>query len=134
MDQLGQFLLTFLLGGCVDIPGHALSVDGGRVAALPQMVVDLADAAGAWLPALAFVGLEGGRSGLRRLNILFLSGFRFCDSSVNLGGSSPLHLVCHMGVDVQRGAAGHMANDGMEMRELEGLGMDLWLIGHTHIP
>lgn len=22
----------------------------------------------------------------------------------------------------------------MEMRELEGLGMDLWLIGHTHIP
>ena len=58
-NQLGQFFLTFLLGTGVDVAGHAFSADGGGVAALPEVVVDLADTAGAGLAALALVGLEG---------------------------------------------------------------------------
>ena len=34
-DQFGQLLLTFLLGGGVDVPSHALSVHNGGAAALP---------------------------------------------------------------------------------------------------
>ena len=59
-NQLGQFFFTFLLGAGVDVAGHAFSADGGGVAALPEVVVDLADTAGAGLAALALVGLEGG--------------------------------------------------------------------------
>ena len=58
-DEGGQLFFTFLLGRGVDVPGHALSVNGRGVAALPEVVVDLADTAGAGLAALALVGLEG---------------------------------------------------------------------------
>ena len=58
-DQGGQLFLTLRLRFGVDVPGHAPAVDDGGVAALPQVVVDLADASGARLAPLAFVGLEG---------------------------------------------------------------------------
>ena len=83
-NQLGQFFLTFLLGTGVDVAGHAFSADGGGVAAFPEMVVDLADTAGAGLAALALVGLEGGRrrDSWRRVNLL--GGFTFGDPTVDL--------------------------------------------------
>ena len=111
-NQLGQFFLTFLLGTGVDVAGHAFSADGGGVAAFPEVVVDLADTAGAGLAALALVGLEGGgrRDSWRRVNLL--GGFTFGDPTVDLSGGSPLHLARHMGVDIQGSAAGHMADDG----------------------
>lgn len=40
-DQFGQLLLTFLLGGGVDVPSHALSVHNGGAAALPAAVFSL---------------------------------------------------------------------------------------------
>ena len=78
------------------------------------MIVDLADTPGAWLAALALVGLKGAEGGFSG------SGFRFCfrsflpNSLVDLCRSCALHLICHMGVDVQSCAAGHMTNDGGE--------------------
>ena len=52
-------MFIFLLGRGVDIAGDALSIDDGGVAALPQVIIDLADTAGAGLAALALIGLEG---------------------------------------------------------------------------
>ena len=78
--------------------------DGG-VAAFPEMIVDLADTAGAWFAALPLVWLKG--AGIRFSG----SNFRFClwrfppNPQVDLCSRCPLHLVCHMGVNVQRGAA-----------------------------
>lgn len=111
-DQFCQLFLTLGFRFRVDIPGHALSIDDGGVSALPEVVIDLADTAGARLAALAFVGLEDGgrRVSWRRVNLL--GGLAFDDPTVDLGCGSPLHLIGHMGIDVQRGAAGHMADDG----------------------
>ena len=72
-DQFCQFFLTLLLRFGVDVPGHALAVDDGGVAALPQMAVDLADASGTWFASLSLVGLEGAGGWL--LGGGFLSGF-----------------------------------------------------------
>ena len=62
--------------------------------------------------ALTLVGLEGRgrRVSWRRINLL--GGLAFDDPTVDLGCGSPLHLIGHMGIDIQRGAAGHMADDG----------------------
>ena len=60
LDQVCQQCLTFLSGLGVHIAGvfFAIWPDGG-VPSFPQMVVDLADTAGAWLAALTLVGLKG---------------------------------------------------------------------------
>ena len=52
-DQLCQLRLA--LGFCfrVDVPGHALPVDLGGVATLPQVVIDLGDTPGARLTVFA---------------------------------------------------------------------------------
>lgn len=65
------------------------------------MVVDLADTAGAWIPTLALVGLEGGgrRVSWRRVNIL--GSFAFCDPAVDLDCGRPLHLIGDVSVNVQ---------------------------------
>ena len=39
------------------------------------------------------------------------NGSSFADPAVYLGCGSPLHLASHMGVDIQCGAAGDMADD-----------------------
>lgn len=112
LDQLGQLFLTLFLCFGIYIPSHALSIDNGRVSAFPEVFADLADTAGAGLAALALVGLEGGGRRVSWHRVNFLGGFAFDNSTVYLSGGGPLHLVGHMGIDVQRGTAGHMANDG----------------------
>ena len=58
-DQLRQLHFALGLGLCVHIPGHALAVDDGGVAALPQVVIDPADATSARFAPLPLAGLEG---------------------------------------------------------------------------
>ena len=59
LDQHGQLFLTFPFCFGIHISGYAPAVDNGGVAAFPQVVVDLADAAGARFAALSFAGLKG---------------------------------------------------------------------------
>lgn len=47
---------------------------------------------------------------LARVDIL--GGFAFGDPTVNLYRRCPTYLVCDVGVDVQCGTAGYMADDG----------------------
>ena len=115
LNEFGQQPLAFFSGLCIDIAGVFFTVrPDGRVAAFPEMIVDLADTAGAWFAALPLVWLKGAGSRFSGSN------FRFClwrftpNPQVDLCSRCPLHLVCHMGVNVQRGAAGHMTDDGRE--------------------
>lgn len=92
----------------------AVRPDGG-VPSLPKVIVDLNDAAGAWFAPLPFVGLKG--AGSRFSGSSFYFSLRLCLSNplVDLCRRCPLHLICHMSVDVQGGgAAGHMTDDGGE--------------------
>ena len=59
LDHLCQLLLALFSGLRIDIPPDPLAVGtSGRVFALPEVVVQLVDAAGAGLAVLALVGLE----------------------------------------------------------------------------
>ena len=87
----------------------AVRPDGG-VAALPQVVIDLCDASGAWLAALALVRLEGAGSGLSWHRLILHLCLRFDDALVNLHCCCTAHLIGDMGVDVQRSAAGNVTN------------------------
>lgn len=84
------------------------------VPALPQMVVDLGDAARACFAPLTLVGLEGAGGGLSGRCSSFCQGISFADPLVDLCRRRPAHLVGDMGVDVQRSAAGHVADDSGE--------------------
>ena len=67
-DQHLQLFLALLAGVGVDITGVLFAVGPfGRVAAFKQMVVDLADTAGARPALAAHIGLEVGHSRLFRL-------------------------------------------------------------------
>ena len=113
-DQGGQFFLALRLGFGVDIPCHAPTVDDGGVAALPQVGVDPADAAGARLAPLAFVGPEGaGRQFLGRSLPLF-PRLGLADAPVDLVRRALPHGVGDVGVGVQGGGAGYMADDGAQ--------------------
>lgn len=91
----------------------------GRVAALEQVVVQLADAAGAGPAHAAAVGLEVGHA--RRLRrrvgryraLLFLRP-RLDDAAVDVGRGRLAHIVGDVGVDVQRGGGRHVAQHGRE--------------------
>ena len=76
------------------------------------MVVDLADTSSARFAPLSLAGLEGAGDWLPGYG--FLSGFRFgsSDSPVDLIRRALPHGVSDVGVDVQSGGAGDMANDG----------------------
>ena len=63
-------VIDYLTGVMCAFADHTLSIDGGGVAAIPEMVVNLADTAGAGLAALTLVGLEGGGCWLGRENLL----------------------------------------------------------------
>ena len=78
------------------------------------MVVDLADTAGARFAPLSLVGLEG--AGGWFLGCRFLPGFRFGspDSLVDLVRRVLPHGIGDVGVGVQGGGAGHMADDGAQ--------------------
>ena len=63
-----EFFLALLAGVCVDIAGVLFAVGPfGRIAALEEMVVDLADTAGTGPALAAHIGLEVGHSRLFRL-------------------------------------------------------------------
>ena len=113
-DQFCQLFLTLGFRFRVDVPGHALAVDDGGVAALPQVVIDLANASGAWFAPLSLVGLEG--AGGWFLGCRFPPGFRFGspDSLVDLVRRVLPHGIGDVGVGVQGGGAGHMADDGAQ--------------------
>ena len=66
-NQHLQLLLALLAGIGVDIAGVLFTIGPfGRIAAFKQVVVDLADAAGAGLALAAHIGLEVGHSRLLR--------------------------------------------------------------------
>ena len=75
------------------------------------MVIDLCDAACPWLAVLSFDGLEGGPGGLFR-NRGFLMRFYLCNGPVNFSRSRLPHLIGDVGVHVQRGGAGDVADNG----------------------
>ena len=108
-DQLCQLRLA--LGFCfrVDVPGHALPVDLGGVATLPQVVIDLGDTPGARLTVFALDWLEGSSAGRFRCFLVR----RLCpgDGPVDFVRRLLPHFVGDMGVHVQRGGTGHMADD-----------------------
>ena len=113
-DQRRQLLLALLTGMGVDVAGVFFAVDPlGRVAALPQVVIDLADAA---RPRSAVRGMV--RRKLHRRNGFLLFHFALFlylhpgDALVNISSRVPLHLAGDMGIDVQRGGGGDMPDDG----------------------
>ena len=81
------------------------------VAAFPEMIVDLAEAAGAGLAPLALVSLKGAGSRFSGHILYFCLGRLFPNPLVDLCRRGPLHFIRYVGVDIQRGAAGHMADD-----------------------
>ena len=99
-DQFCQLFLTLGFRFRVDVPGYALAVDDGGIAALPQVVVDLADTSGARFAPLSLVGSEGAGDGF--LGHGLLSGFRFGspDPPVDLVRRALPHGVGNMGVGV----------------------------------
>ena len=82
----------------------AVRPDGG-VASLPQVVVDLSDAPGAWFTAFPFVRLEGAGSELPGCGSRLRRGLDLADSLVDFTCRRLPHLISDMCVDVQRGAA-----------------------------
>ena len=113
-DEFRQLFFAFCLGFGIDVPGHAPAVYDGGVSALPEMVVDLADTAGAGLAPLAFIGLKGAGGRFPGRVFCFCRWSFLTDALIDFCCRSPLHFICNMGVDIQRGAAGHMTNDGGE--------------------
>ena len=113
-DQRRQLLLALLTGMGVDVAGVFFAVDPlGRVAALPQVVIDLADAA---RPRPAVGRTVGGelywRSSFLPLRFILLLYLHPGDALVNISSRVPLHLAGDMGIDVQRGGGGDMPDDG----------------------
>ena len=76
------------------------------------MVIEFADASGAWFPFLPHIGPEVHDAFPLRLR--FFPWFCLADAPVNAGGSSTLHITGDVGVDVQRCHRGHMAQHGGE--------------------
>ena len=108
-DHLRQQPLTVLSGLGVDVAGMLFAVrpDWG-VAALPQMVVDLSDAPGSCLAPLALVRPECAGSGFLCGGFCFCRKLGLADSPVDFACRCLPHLIGDVGVDVQRGAAGHV--------------------------
>ena len=108
-DQFGQLRLTLGLCFRIHVLGHALAVDLGGVATLPQVVIDLGDTPGARLTVFALDWLEGSSAGRFRCFLVR----RLCpgDGPVDLVRRLLPHFVGDMGVHVQRGGTGHMADD-----------------------
>ena len=74
------------------------------------MVIEFADAAGAWFPFLPHIGLEV--YDVFPFRLRFFLRFCLADAPVNAGGSSALHIAGDVGVDVQRCHRRHMAQHG----------------------
>ena len=72
-DQFGQLRLALGLRCRVDVPGHALAVDLGGVATLPQVAIDLGDTPGARFAVLALDRLKGSPAKRFRRCLLYTS-------------------------------------------------------------
>lgn len=119
-DQFLQLLLALLPRVGVHVSCVLLAVGpDGRVAAFKQVVVELADTAGAGPAHAAAVGFEVGharrlrRRGGRCRALLFLR-LRLDDAAVDVGRGRLAHVVGNVGVDVQRGGGRHVAQHGRE--------------------
>ena len=130
-DQLGQLHLALGLCFRIHVLGHALAVDLGgvatlpqvvielrlliepyepyAVAALPQVVIELGDTPGSRFAVLALDRLKV--SSVGRFRRLPLRRFSPGDGPVNFVRRLLPHLVGDMGVDIQRGGTGHMPDD-----------------------
>lgn len=78
----------------------------------------------ACLPAPPFSRLEGGHGALPGLLLLWFD-FRLGDAQVDFHRRSLPHLVGDMGVGVQRGSAGHMAQDGGQRLDVHPVGQGI---------
>ena len=115
-DQPFELLFALLPGMGIDVAGPLFAVWPHRgVAALPEVLVDLADTPGARPAAGQLYGYKGllllpdSRLPLRlRLHL------RRCDPLVDVQGSFPSHLVGDVGIGIQCGRRGDMTDDGGE--------------------
>ena len=110
-----QFFFAFFTGFGVDIAGDPFAVGiSGRVFALPEMVVELVDAAGACFAVFTLIRLEAALIGVLFLLIRRHGSIGLADLMVDLYRRLLLHSIGHMGVDVQGCCRGNMADDGGE--------------------
>ena len=113
LDHLRQFLLALLSGLRIHSPPDPLAVGtSGRVFALPEVVVELVDAAGAGFAVFGFVGLEAALVGGLSLLVRRDGGIGLADLAVDLCRRLALHGVGDVGIDVQGGGRGDVADDG----------------------
>ena len=94
--------------------------DGG-VAALPKFFVDLSNASCTGFPTSAFAGLKSAGSRFPRLCLNPCLRISPTNTLVDFGCCRPAHLIGDMDVNVQCGAAGHMADDSGECFDIHSM-------------
>lgn len=115
LNHHSQFFFALLAGVCIDIPGDSLAVGiSWGVFALPEVVVELVNAAGACFAVLALVWLEAALIGVLLLFIRRDGSVGLADLMVDFHCRLLLHGVGHMRIDVQRGCRGYMTDDGRQ--------------------
>lgn len=110
-DQLRQFLLTFLPGVGVDIPGVLFPIRPHRgVSAFPKIFLDLLEVARPRSAPLRLIWYE--RFPFSGFLLPVLGQLRLGDALVDADRCILLHLIGDVGVDVQSGPGGDVPNDG----------------------
>ena len=95
LDHLCQLLLAFLSGLGIHIPPNPLAVGtSGRVFALPEVVVQLVDAAGSGFAVFGFVGLEAALVGGLSLLVGRHLGVGLADLAVDFGRCAGFAGTC----------------------------------------
>ncbi|MPN54715.1 hypothetical protein SDC9_202392 [bioreactor metagenome] len=84
----------------------------GRIPSLPEMVVQLCNAAGTGLAAVSMIGRKISHRFPFICVFFFLSVLHLSDTPVDAVRRLPLHIIRDMGVNIQRGGRRHMADDG----------------------
>ena len=111
LDERLQLLFALLPGVGVDALGVLGAIrPGGGVAPLEEMVIELVDAPGAWLPGAPRRRLEGFLPGRFRVVFLHL----VAEAAVDFGRGLTLHLAGDVGVDVQGRGRRHVPQHGGE--------------------
>ena len=99
----------------VNVAGVLLVVWPDRgVPPFPELFVNLGDTARTSFAPLSLVGLEGAGGRFPGCHSTPRRWFSFTNTLVDLYCRRPAHLVGNVGVDVQRGAAGNVTDDGGE--------------------
>ena len=118
----------------VDVAGVLFSVRAnGGIAPLLELLIDLGDAARTGFAPLSSVGLKCAGSWFPGRCFGHCLRLNSADPPVNLYSRCPAHLIGDVGVDVHRGGAGDVADDGGEgldvhavLQENCGKCMPLW--------